>query len=113
MGCRSQLERRLRYIETNVRTIQGSVGSLTPGPDFAECLLQVLEKQVDKPSTEVSEAASDILSMNEDEQTLMEEVSAIEKALFNMNLQISRYVVTKQGSENSRALQNLSRATPG
>ena len=51
-------------------------------------LLQVLEKPIDKLKTELLDLACDILSMDGDEEALMEEESAIQKALFDMNLRI-------------------------
>ena len=66
------------------------MGSLVPRRNFDECLLQVLEKQIDKLTSELSDVTHNILSMKDDGWALMEEKSATEKALFNMNLKINR-----------------------
>ena len=85
------LGRRLGYIKTSMGTIHDSMDSLVPGRDLDECLLQALEKRIDELTSELSDVTHDILSTRGDKQALMEEELAIEKALFHMNLKISRF----------------------
>ena len=40
---------------------------LAPGPDFDHCLLETLKERVNNLTTEVSDVASNVLSMEEDE----------------------------------------------
>ena len=85
-----QLEKRLRYIENDVRTICGSIDDMHPGPHFDGCLMQILGKRVDQLTTELSDVTREILSLDGDERALMETQSNIKKALFDGNLKISR-----------------------
>ena len=70
-------------------TVRDSIDGLVPGRGFHDCLLHVLEEQIDKVTSELSYVTRDILCTKDDEQALMAKESAIEKALFDINLKIS------------------------
>ena len=67
------LERRLRYIDSSLKTIHESINRLIPGRGFDECLLQALEKRMDKLASELSDITHDILFTTGDERTLMDQ----------------------------------------
>ena len=50
-----------------METIHDSVGGLVPGRDLDECLVQVLEKRIDKLTSELSNVTHGILSTKGDE----------------------------------------------
>ena len=52
---------RLRYISDVMGTVHEFVDGLVPGRGFDDCLLQVLEKWIDKLTSELSDATCDIL----------------------------------------------------
>ena len=83
------LERRLHYISDVMGTVRDSLDGLVRGRGFDDCLLHVLEKRSDKLKSELFDVTCDILCTHDDERALMADESAIEKALFDLNLKIS------------------------
>ena len=79
----------VHYIDNSPETIRESIGRLIPGRGFDECLPQALEKQIDKLASEMWDVTRDILFTTGDERTLMDQQSAIDKALFATNLNIN------------------------
>ena len=86
------LAKRLRYIEENLFSIEEDFRHLTPDTGLDCCLVQQLNKRVNKILDKLREVSREVLSLDEGEEKLLEKVSTIEKASLDLNLQIKRMV---------------------
>ena len=73
------LLRRLKHMESTLRSINSTVEPLTSGPDLDACLVRQLEKQVGRISAEHSELTRDILSLEPEDHDLLDLSSTLEK----------------------------------
>ena len=80
------LHRTLRCLESSLRSINLTVGLLTSGPDLDACLIQHLQEQVGRLREELSDVSCDILLMEQEEQSLLEQESDLDKAFFDLSL---------------------------
>ena len=82
--------RRLCHLESSLESVNKAVVPLSPGLDrhVDNCLAQQLEQQVGHFQAERSDISQGILSLDQDEQRLFNQESALGKALFHLSLRI-------------------------
>ena len=69
-----------------MRSTNGTLKSLAPGPDLDDCLVQHSQEQVSCLRAEISGVTSDILSMEQEDQSLLEQESDLDKAFSGLCL---------------------------
>ena len=69
-------------MESTLRSIDLTVGSLTSGTDLDACLVRQLEKQDGGISGEHSDLTRDTLSLEHEDHDLLDLSSALEKKIF-------------------------------
>ena len=67
------LYRRLCCLERSLSWVNMTVKLLTPGPDIDNCLVQQFQEQVGHLRAELSNVAGDILSLEQEDQSLLEQ----------------------------------------
>ena len=67
---------------------KATVEPLTSGPDLDAGLIQDLQEQVGCLRAELSDVARDILSVEHEDRDLLEHESNLDKAFFDLSLQI-------------------------
>ena len=82
--------KRIRYLESEIRSISDGVRRLSPDPELDICLLCQLEESIASHGLELSEVTRDVLTLEDDEEGLMEQCSRIRKALFDASLETKR-----------------------
>ena len=88
--------RRLQRLESSLRSVKATIETLTPGPDLDACLVQQVQEQVGRLRAELSDVACDILSMEHEDQDLIEYELSLDKAFFDLSLQIRRLPIVEQ-----------------
>ena len=68
----SHVHRRLRHLQSSLRSINLTVEPLTPGPDQDACLMWQLEKQVSCINAGHSDLTRDILSIEQEDRDLLD-----------------------------------------
>ena len=79
--------------------------SLAPGPKLYDCLIQHLQEQVGRLRAELSDVARDFLSMQEEDQSLLEQESDLDKAFSILSLRIRRLLSDRVGHPQTCGLQ--------
>ena len=79
-------------MESTLKSINLTAESLTPGPDPDICLMQQLEKQVDRIKGEDSNITCDNLSLELEDRYLLGLSLAPSETLFDLSIQIKRLV---------------------
>ena len=77
-------------LESEIRSINDKVRCLSPGPELDICLLRQLGESIASHGLELSEVTGDVLTLDDDEEGLMEQCSRIKKALFDASLETKR-----------------------
>ena len=80
------LGRRLCRLENSLRSINLTVEPLAPEPDLNNYLIWQSEKKVGHLQAELSDISCSILSVEQEDQNLFDQESALHKALFDMSL---------------------------
>ena len=88
------LLRRLRRLESSLRM---AIKPLAPGPDRDNCLVWQLEEQVGHLQAELLDITRGILSLEQEEQSLLDQESALDKTCFDLSLQIRRLLSDRVG----------------
>ena len=60
---------------------------MSPGPELDICLLRQLEESIASHGLELSEVTCDVLTLDDDEEGLIEQCSRLKRAFFDANLQ--------------------------
>ena len=98
-----RISKRLRYLESEIRTINDMVEYMSPGPDLDICLLRQLEESIASHGLELSEATRDVLALDGEEGGLIEQSSRIKGALFDSSLKTKRLLHDHMSSPKSLA----------
>ena len=65
-----------------------AVEPLTLRPDLDNCLIKQLQEQVSSLRAKLSDVVRDILSLEQEDQSLLEQESALNKVFLDLSLQV-------------------------
>ena len=77
------LYRSLRHLESSLRSVNEVFKPLAPGPDLDDCLVQQLQEQVSHLRAQPSDVACDSLSLEQEDQSLLVQELALDKAFLS------------------------------
>ena len=86
------LRKRMNRLERRLRAVQDAVRPLEPGPDLDFYLVQQLEEQVVNLRQELEDVGRGLVMMERDDEGLGELEATLDKALFNVALQLKRLI---------------------
>ena len=89
-GSSKPLEKRLGSLANEVRTINGKISSLAPGPDFDLCLAQHLAESISELKSELVDISRGLSLLESDDTTLSEWALRIKESLSDLGLRLKR-----------------------
>ena len=83
-----------------------TIGSLTSGSDLDSCLIQHLQEQLGRLRAELLDVARDILSIEHEDHSLLEQELDLHKAFLDRSLRIRR-LLSDQAAPSSTVVTRL------